>query len=208
MKKRRRRRPLPAPRRRAADHDAAQRSLDRRLQGPLPDAATASTATRSRSPTSTRASCSRATACCRRRAHGVRPVFERLVPRVRPAARDSHRQRRALRHHRHPRPLAAQRVVDAPRAFSTSASCPAHPQQNGAHERMHKTLKARGDSPARARPCAAQQRAFNRVPPAIQRRAAAPASARANARRRSIGRRRAPYPAPLPAARVSRATSS
>jgi transposase InsO family protein len=38
---------------------------------------------------------------------------------------------------------------------------PAHPQQNGAHERMHKTLKRRAIRPPRA-PLAAQQRAFNR----------------------------------------------
>jgi putative transposase len=38
---------------------------------------------------------------------------------------------------------------------------PAHPQQNGAHERMHKTLKRGAIRPARAN-LAAQQRAFNR----------------------------------------------
>lgn len=37
---------------------------------------------------------------------------------------------------------------------------PAHPQQNGAHERMHKTLKAEAIRPPRAT-LAAQQRAFN-----------------------------------------------
>jgi transposase InsO family protein len=37
---------------------------------------------------------------------------------------------------------------------------PAHPQQNGAHERMHKTLKAEATRPARAH-LAAQQRTFN-----------------------------------------------
>lgn len=37
---------------------------------------------------------------------------------------------------------------------------PAHPQQNGAHERMHKTLKAEAIRPARGT-LAAQQRAFN-----------------------------------------------
>jgi transposase InsO family protein len=37
---------------------------------------------------------------------------------------------------------------------------PAHPQQNGAHERMHKTLKASAIRPPRAT-LAAQQRAFN-----------------------------------------------
>jgi transposase InsO family protein len=37
---------------------------------------------------------------------------------------------------------------------------PAHPQQNGAHERMHKTLKAEAIRPPRAS-LAAQQRAFN-----------------------------------------------
>ena len=38
---------------------------------------------------------------------------------------------------------------------------PAHPEQNGAHERMHKTLKAEAIRPARSR-LAMQQRAFNR----------------------------------------------
>jgi putative transposase len=38
---------------------------------------------------------------------------------------------------------------------------PAHPQQNGAHERMHKTLKAEAIRPPRGT-LAAQQRAFNR----------------------------------------------
>jgi transposase InsO family protein len=38
---------------------------------------------------------------------------------------------------------------------------PAHPQQNGAHERMHRTLKREAIRPARAT-LAAQQRAFNR----------------------------------------------
>lgn len=37
---------------------------------------------------------------------------------------------------------------------------PAHPQQNGAHERMHKTLKAGAIRPPRGS-LAAQQRAFN-----------------------------------------------
>jgi putative transposase len=38
---------------------------------------------------------------------------------------------------------------------------PAHPEQNGAHERMHKTLKRGACRPPRAT-LAAQQRAFNR----------------------------------------------
>jgi transposase InsO family protein len=38
---------------------------------------------------------------------------------------------------------------------------PAHPQQNGAHERMHKTLKAEAIRPARSR-LVTQQRAFTR----------------------------------------------
>ena len=40
---------------------------------------------------------------------------------------------------------------------------PAHPQQNGAHERMHKTLKRGAIRPPRAT-LAAPQRAFNRFP--------------------------------------------
>ena len=79
---------------------------------------------------------------------------------------------------------------------------PAQPQQNGAHERMHKTLKAEAIRPPRAT-LVAQQRAFNRLRneynderPHEFLRGPTPASA--------IGRRPAPTPAAA-ADRVSRA---
>ena len=59
---------------------------------------------------------------------------------------------------------------------------PAHPQQNGAHERMHKTLKQGAIKPPRAT-LALQQRAFNRFPPGVQRRAAPPIPGWTDARR-------------------------
>ena len=46
---------------------------------------------------------------------GVRASFERRLPCPWPAARDSHRQRGAVCDHWHPRPLPAQRLVDAAR---------------------------------------------------------------------------------------------
>ena len=49
---------------------------------------------------------------------------------------------------------------------------PAHPEQNGRHERMHKTLKAETARPPR-RTLAAQQRRFDWFPAALQHRAAA-----------------------------------
>src|SRR5436309_2408246 len=46
------------------------------------------------------------------------------LSRVRPAAGHSHRQRRAVRHQRHPRPLATQRLVDpAGPAASADPAC-------------------------------------------------------------------------------------
>lgn len=45
-------------------------------------------------------------------------------------------------------------------ASSTSASCQPHPEQNGADERMHRTLKGEVCRPPRAR-LVPQQRAFN-----------------------------------------------
>jgi hypothetical protein len=55
------------------------------------------------------------------------------------------------------RPSATKRELNHLDSFS--ASCP-HPQQNAAHERMHKTLKRGAIRPPRAT-LAAQQRAFN-----------------------------------------------
>ncbi len=101
---------LVASRRRPRDHGAAQRSLDRRLQGPLPDP---------------RWSLLLPADDCRPayplppgvprpaldpgawRAPRLRPA----LPRVRPTACHSHRQRRPLRHDRDSWSLATQRVV-------------------------------------------------------------------------------------------------
>src|SRR5262249_18599240 len=106
--------PLPAPRRRSRDHHPAQRSVDRRLQGPLPyarrdvllpadDCGPAHTLS---SRVSRPALHQRP-----RRAPGLRSA----VSRIRAAAGDSPRQWGALRPDRDARPLPAHRVVVAPR---------------------------------------------------------------------------------------------
>ena len=56
----------------------------------------------------------------------------------------------------------AQRVVDAARHSAPTDPAGASRKQNGAHERMHKTLKREAIRPPRARRSRAQQRAFNR----------------------------------------------
>ena len=140
---------------------------------------TASTAIRSRSPISTRASCSPATACFRPKGDGVRPVFDRL-----------------FREYGLPRAIRTDNGVP----FATTGIhglsqlnvwwmrfgiqhqriLPGQPQQNGAHERMHKTFKAEAIRPPRAtlaRPATRVQC----VPPGVQRRAPAPTSPRSNA---------------------------
>ena len=84
-------------------------------------------------------------------------VFERDLQGVRPAARDPHRQRRAVRHRPCPvRPQQPVGLVAAPGDSRSSASSPGIPQQNGRHERMHLTLKQEATKPAsRQRPAAA-----------------------------------------------------
>jgi putative transposase len=74
---------------------------------------------------------------------------------------------------------------------------PAHPQQNGAHERMHKTLKRGAIRPPRAN-LAAQQRAFNRFRALYndERPHEALKGATPSSRYRSSSR---PYPTVLPA---------
>src|SRR5204863_2940127 len=88
------------------------------------------------------------------------PDLRSIVPHVRVAASDPHGQRRALRNGGDSRLVGPQCVVAAAR-HSAPTDLPAHPQQNGAHERMHKTLKAEAIRPPRSR-LATQQRAFNR----------------------------------------------
>ena len=79
-----------------------------------------------------------------------------------PAARDPHRQRRALRqHHRLLRPEQALGVVAAARASHIERIKPGHPQQNGRHERMHLTLKKEATKPA-AKNFLQQQAKFDR----------------------------------------------
>ena len=57
---------------------------------------------------------------------------------------------------------------------------PGKPQQNGRHERMHRTLKAETTRPP-AGTCRAQQRKFNRFRAGVQPRAAARSAGHANA---------------------------
>ena len=79
------------------------------------------------------------------------PHLRAALSRVRLAARDSHRQRRALRDHRHSRALAAQRLVDA-----AGHSAPAHPAGPPAAERRPRAhaqdAEGRGDAARRAPP--------------------------------------------------------
>jgi len=84
------------------------------------------------------------------------------------AARHSHRQRRALRHHRHPRPVATQRVVD-PAGHSASAD-PARQSSKTGPRTKHRDAQGRHARPRRAH-LPAQQRAFNRFRRPLQRRA-------------------------------------
>ena len=91
---------------------------------------------------------------------GVRPIFDRLFReyRLRNAIRTDNGDPFATTgiHGL----FAAQCLVAAAR-HSASAHQPASPQENGAHERMHKTLKAEAIRPPQAT-LAPQQRAFNR----------------------------------------------
>ncbi len=135
--KRRRRRPPNIRASRPAGHHRAHRSLDCRLQGAVPTQRSASSAIRSPSPISIRASRSPVTACALS-THGVlaRPIFER-----------------AFREYGLPRAIRTDNGVP----FATQAIHglsdlnvwwmrlgiqhqrihPGCPQENGAHERMH-----------------------------------------------------------------------
>ena len=115
------------------DHRSAQRSLDRRLQGPLPHARRdlLLSADGRGSAHALPAGVSRAALD---EGPGRPARLRAALSRVRAAARHSHRQRGALRHHRHPRPLAAQRLV-APAGHSASA----HPARPPRAERRPRT---------------------------------------------------------------------
>ena len=138
--------------------------------------------------------------------HGVRPVFERALSRVRPAARDSHRQRRALRHDRHPRPLAAQRLVAAAR--HPASAHPARPARSRTAPTSGCTRPSRARRSVRRRshlrtPAARLQR----LPPRSTTTSGPTRRSTAARPPRSTGRRRAPT-RHAAAGRVSRATSS
>ena len=115
-------------------------------------------ATRLRSPTSTRASCSPARAAVDPRPRGAaRP--RAAVPRLRAAARDPQRQRRALRH---PGSTGSPSSTSggSGSASCTSGSCPAHPQENGCARANAQDAQGGGE-PRRRKPSRrAQQRRF------------------------------------------------
>ena len=125
-----------------------------------------------------------------RRAPGLRPA----LPRVRPAA-TRFAPTMACRSRR-PGFTASRSSTSGGcgSAFSTSASRPASPQENGAHERMHKTLKAEAIRPPRAT-LAPQQRAFNRFRAEYNDERPHQFLDGRHARRRAIGRRPARTPA-------------
>src|SRR3990170_3171740 len=102
------------------------------------------------------------------------------LPDLWPTAGDSHRQRGALCHQRHPRPLAAQRLVDAPRD-----PAPAHSPGTAAAERRPRTHAP--DAQAWSYPSTTEQRVgaaagLQSISDGVQHRAAAPASRRTDAR--------------------------
>ena len=78
---------------------------------------------------------------------------------VRSAGGDSHRQWGALRDVGDSRSLVPDRVVDAVGIIHQRIH-PGCPQENGAHERMHRTLKRRAVKPVQ-RTCVRQQRQFD-----------------------------------------------
>ncbi len=157
VQKRRRRRPHPTPRCRAADHHAPNNLWTTDFKGQF-RTRDRIYCYRSRSPTSTRATCSPATACARR-GHRRATLFERLFR--------EYGLPRAMRTDNGvpfastvaARPHGAQCLVDASR-HSAPADSAAHPQQNGAHERMHKTLKRGAIRPPRAKLAAQQRRSI------------------------------------------------
>ena len=182
-------------RRRAGDDHAAERPLDRGLQRPVPD----------------RGSDLLLSADGRRPAHALpagvsgpalderrrrAPDLRSPLPRLRAAAGDSHRQRRALRDDRDSRAVAPQRVVAAARH-----SAPTDPARASATERRARAhaqdAQGRGDSTAAesARGAAA---GLQRLSRRVQRRAAAPVPARSNARVAATGPSPRAYTGELP----------
>src|SRR5712692_5500192 len=134
----------------AADHDAAQRPLDRGFQGALPHArrdlllpADDRRPAHPLSPGVPRPALDQGP----RRAPDLRPPLSRVWP----APRDSHRQRRALRHDWNSRSLATQRVVAAP-----GHSAPTDPPSLASPERRPRTHaqdpEGRSDSPTPIEP--------------------------------------------------------
>ena len=180
MNKRRRRRPHQHPGVVPPTTTAPERSVDRRLQRPVPhrrsDLLLSADDRRSAHPLS----CWRATGLLSTRGVGVRPVFERV-----------------FREYGLPRAIRtdngvpfATTALTASRS-STCGGCarhsapahpPAHPQQNGAHERMHKTLKRGAIRPPRAT-LAAPAAGLQSLSAGVQRRAARTIPARPDARR-------------------------
>lgn len=158
VKKRRRRRPRQHPGGGTADHRGAQRPVDRRLQGavshpkrrlvlPLDDQ-------RSAHPVSPELP---------RSADPGRPTGLRSdLPGVRVASSHPHRQRGAL-HLPRSAGLGRLNVWWLRLGILHQRIRPASPQENGAHERMHRTLEAATCRPPAANPTA-QQRAFYRFP--------------------------------------------
>ena len=90
------------------------------------------------------------------------------------------------------RPEQALGLVAPPRASSSNASSPGHPEQNGRHERMHLTLKTRSDE-ARRGQCPAAAGALRCLRRPLQPRAAASGARHAGARPSSTRPRPRPY---------------
>src|SRR6266850_1952218 len=170
---------LPASRRRPAHHDAAQRSLDGGLQRALPHArrdlllsADDHRPAHSLSPRVPRPALNERP----RGAPGLRPTVSRIWP----AGRDSYGQRGTLRHVRHSRAVAAQRLVAA-----LGHSAPADPPGLAAAERRARAHaqdpQGRGHS---STPVDAGHPAtgLHRLPPPVQRRAPPRGAARPDAR--------------------------
>jgi transposase InsO family protein len=147
------------------------------------------TATRSPSATATRGTCSRAAGCSAWRPP-ARGRVRAPVPRVRLPARI--RSDNGV-----PFATAALGRLSALSAWWIKLGItpeliePSSPQQNGQHERMHRTLKAEATKPARAS-LAAQQRRFDAFRPSTT--GSARTRRSATTRRRPLRAVAAPYP--------------
>ena len=124
-------------------------------------------------------------------------MFTRLFKEYRPAQRHPHRQRRA----RLPAPTLARlsqlsawwvRLGMLPELIE-----PGKPQQNGRHERMHRTLKAETTRPP-AHSCRGQQRQVRPLPAGVQLRAPARGPRHADAGVAAIQRSPRAMPSKLP----------